>query len=154
MIPFYGPLETIQLLSVTFFLCRARFSRYSTDSIKIAHTVYCMLEIWECVRIMHLSQHICSCRFIKCVSAQYPKAFHSAFPQPQEQLYLHVLNCTPIYSTTGYDNRRIVFYNLLNDKSSFGILSLKSMPQVKIFTWICFFIPWIFFKRILKCLIM
>jgi len=35
-----------------------------------------------------------------------------------------------------YDNRRVVFYNLFNNKSGFGILSTKNMAQVEIFTYI------------------
>ncbi|XP_036140493.1 endoribonuclease Dicer isoform X2 [Monomorium pharaonis] len=64
---------------------------------------------------------------------RHPLAFYSAYPQPAQPLYLHVLNFTSIYPTVGYDNRRIVFYNLLNDKSSFGILSTKSLPKIPSF---------------------
>jgi len=64
---------------------------------------------------------------------QHPLAFYGAYPQPLQPLYLHVLNCTSTYPVTGYDNRRIVFYNLLNDKSGFGILSTKSLPKVEVF---------------------
>jgi len=39
MVPSYGPLETKQLLSETFF-SRAWFSRYSTGSIKMGHPIY------------------------------------------------------------------------------------------------------------------
>ncbi|EZA61552.1 Endoribonuclease Dicer [Ooceraea biroi] len=64
---------------------------------------------------------------------EHPKALYSAFPQSSEQLYLHVLKCTPAYSVMGYDNRRVVFYNLLNDKSGFGILSTKRMAEIPSF---------------------
>lgn len=60
-------------------------------------------------------------------------ALYNAFPKSLEILYLHVLNCTPTYPMTSYDNRRIIFYKLLNDKNGFGILSTKSMPKVKTF---------------------
>ncbi|XP_011632113.1 endoribonuclease Dicer isoform X1 [Pogonomyrmex barbatus] len=64
---------------------------------------------------------------------KYPMALHGAYPQSFESLYLHVLNCTSMYSTTGYDNRRKVFHKLLNDKSSFGILSTKTLPKIPSF---------------------
>ncbi|KMQ96898.1 endoribonuclease dicer [Lasius niger] len=64
---------------------------------------------------------------------QHPMALYSAFPKSLELLHLHVLNCTPTYPMMGYDNRRIIFYKLLNDKSGFGILSTKSIPKVPSF---------------------
>ncbi|KYN08971.1 Endoribonuclease Dicer [Trachymyrmex cornetzi] len=63
----------------------------------------------------------------------YPLAFHGAYPQPLQLLYLHVFDCTSICPVMSYDNRRIVFYNLLNDKSGFGILSTKSLPKIPSF---------------------
>ncbi|XP_025264753.1 endoribonuclease Dicer isoform X1 [Camponotus floridanus] len=64
---------------------------------------------------------------------EYPMALYSAFPNSSETLHLHTLNCTPAYSMTSFDNRRIIFYKLLNDKSGFGILSTKSMPKIPSF---------------------
>ncbi|CAL1687755.1 unnamed protein product [Lasius platythorax] len=64
---------------------------------------------------------------------EHPMALYSAFPKSLELLHLHVLNCTPTYPMMGYDNRRIIFYKLLNDKSGFGILSTKSIPKVPSF---------------------
>ncbi|KYM88476.1 Endoribonuclease Dicer [Atta colombica] len=60
-------------------------------------------------------------------------AFYGAYPQPLQLLYLHVFDCTSTSPVTGYDNRRVVFYNLLNDKSGFGILSTKSLPKIPSF---------------------
>lgn len=60
-------------------------------------------------------------------------ALYGAFPKSSEILHLHILNCIPKYPMS-YDNRRITFYKLLNDKSGFGILSTKSLPKVKAFT--------------------
>lgn len=65
---------------------------------------------------------------------QYPLALYGAYPQPLQPLFLHILDCTSTYSMTSFENRRIVFYNLLNDKNGFGILSTKSLPQVIAFT--------------------
>jgi len=73
---------------------------------------------------------------LKLIFIQYPKALYSAYPQPLQELYLHVFNCIPTYSMMNYDNRRVVFYNLFNNKSGFGILSTKNMAQVEIFTYI------------------
>lgn len=67
---------------------------------------------------------------------QHPVAFHGAYPQPLQPLYLHILNCTSTYSVTGDNNRRIVFYNLLNDKNGFGILSTKNLPKVEFINYI------------------
>lgn len=64
---------------------------------------------------------------------QHPLAFYDSYPQPDQSLYIHVINCTCVYPVTGYDNRRIVFYNLLNDKNGFGILSTKRLPEVNTF---------------------
>ncbi|XP_018354963.1 PREDICTED: endoribonuclease Dicer [Trachymyrmex septentrionalis] len=64
---------------------------------------------------------------------EYPLAFYGAYPQPLQLLYLHVFDCTSICPVMGYDNRRVVFYNLLNDKSGFGILSTKSLPKIPSF---------------------
>ncbi|EFN79336.1 Endoribonuclease dcr-1 [Harpegnathos saltator] len=63
---------------------------------------------------------------------QYPTALYGAFPHYGVKLYLHVLHASPTYSVP-YDNRHLVFYNLLNDKSGFGILSTKSMPKIPSF---------------------
>ncbi|EGI69620.1 Endoribonuclease Dcr-1 [Acromyrmex echinatior] len=63
----------------------------------------------------------------------YPIAFYGAYPQPLRSLYLHVFDCTSLYPVTGYDNRRVIFYNLLNDKSGFGILSTKRLPKIPSF---------------------
>ncbi|KAG5314150.1 DICER Endoribonuclease, partial [Acromyrmex insinuator] len=63
----------------------------------------------------------------------YPVAFYGAYPQPLQLLYLHVFDCTSLYPVTGYDNRRVIFYNLLNDKSGFGILSTKRLPKIPSF---------------------
>ncbi|KYQ55277.1 Endoribonuclease Dicer [Trachymyrmex zeteki] len=60
-------------------------------------------------------------------------AFCGAYPQPSQLLHLHVFDCTSICPVMGYDNRRVVFYNLLNDKSGFGILSTKSLPKIPSF---------------------
>ncbi|XP_025991526.1 endoribonuclease dcr-1 [Solenopsis invicta] len=64
---------------------------------------------------------------------EHPLAFYGAYPQPEQSLYLHVINFTSTYPVTSCDNRRIVFYNLLNDKSGFGILSTKSLPKIPSF---------------------
>ncbi|XP_072751991.1 endoribonuclease Dicer [Anoplolepis gracilipes] len=64
---------------------------------------------------------------------EHPMALYSAFPKSFETLVLHVLHCTPTYPMMSYDNRRIIFYKLLNDKSSFGILSTKIMPKIPSF---------------------
>ncbi|KAL6436316.1 hypothetical protein ACFW04_004692 [Cataglyphis niger] len=63
---------------------------------------------------------------------EHPMALYSAFPKSLEILHLHILNCTPTYPMS-YDNRRIIFYKLLNDKNGFGILSTKSMPKIPSF---------------------
>lgn len=67
---------------------------------------------------------------------QYPNAFYGAYPQPLQPLYLHILNCTSMYSVSSYNNRRTVFHNLLNDKNGFGILSTKRLPKVKFIDYI------------------
>ncbi|XP_071570826.1 endoribonuclease Dicer [Temnothorax nylanderi] len=64
---------------------------------------------------------------------EHPLAFYGAYPQPLQPLYLHILDCTSTYPVTSYDNRRVVFYNLLNDKNGFGILSTKSLPKIPSF---------------------
>ncbi|XP_011871131.1 PREDICTED: endoribonuclease Dicer [Vollenhovia emeryi] len=64
---------------------------------------------------------------------KHPLAFDGAYPQPSQPLYLHIFNYTSSYPITGCDNRRIVFYNLLNDKNGFGILSTKSLPKIPSF---------------------
>lgn len=65
-------------------------------------------------------------------SLEYPMALYGAFPKSSEILHLHILNCIPKYPMS-YDNRRITFYKLLNDKSGFGILSTKSLPKMPSF---------------------
>ncbi|XP_018402854.1 PREDICTED: endoribonuclease Dicer [Cyphomyrmex costatus] len=64
---------------------------------------------------------------------EHPLALYGAYPQSSQLLHLHVFDCTSICPVTSYDNRRIVFYNLLNDKSGFGILSTKSLPKISSF---------------------
>ncbi|XP_070162593.1 endoribonuclease Dicer isoform X3 [Polyergus mexicanus] len=64
---------------------------------------------------------------------EHPMTLYSAFPKSLEILHLHILNCTPTYPMTSYDNRRIIFYKLLNDKNGFGILSTKIMPKIPSF---------------------
>ncbi|CAK9800088.1 Endoribonuclease Dicer [Anthophora plagiata] len=64
---------------------------------------------------------------------QFPSALYGAFPIPHVTLYLHVLHATPNYSIPDHDNRHLVFYNLLNDNSSFGILSTKQMQEIPSF---------------------
>lgn len=83
--------------------------------------------------INYIYKIINSCEFIK-IFLQHPIAFYGAYPKPLQPLYLHILSYTSTYPVTGYDNRRIVFHNLLNDKSGFGILSTKSLPKVEAFT--------------------
>ncbi|XP_011693477.1 PREDICTED: endoribonuclease Dicer-like isoform X2 [Wasmannia auropunctata] len=63
---------------------------------------------------------------------EYPLAFYGAYPQPSQPLYLHVFNCTSTFSVAD-NNRRKVFYDLLNDKSGFGILSTKKLPKIPSF---------------------
>ncbi|CAK9806078.1 Endoribonuclease Dicer [Anthophora quadrimaculata] len=64
---------------------------------------------------------------------QFPSALHGAFPIPHVTLYLHVLHAIPNYSIPDYDNRHLVFHNLLNNDSSFGILSTKQMQEIPSF---------------------
>ncbi|KZC10938.1 Endoribonuclease Dicer [Dufourea novaeangliae] len=64
---------------------------------------------------------------------QFPSALYSAYPLPNEEVYLHLLQATPTYSLAHDDNRSLVFYNLLSNGAGFGILSSKRMPQVPSF---------------------
>ncbi|XP_046751680.1 endoribonuclease Dicer isoform X2 [Diprion similis] len=63
----------------------------------------------------------------------YPECLYSAFPMPDQDLYLHILNIKPIYSVP-QDNRRLVFYNLLSDRAGYAILSTKRMPKLSAFS--------------------
>ncbi|XP_046601014.1 endoribonuclease Dicer isoform X4 [Neodiprion lecontei] len=63
----------------------------------------------------------------------YPECLFSAFPMPDQDLYLHILNIKPIYSVP-QDNRRLVFYNILSDCTGYAILSTKRMPQLSAFS--------------------
>ncbi|XP_014473379.1 PREDICTED: endoribonuclease Dicer [Dinoponera quadriceps] len=63
---------------------------------------------------------------------EHPTALYEAFPCSGKKLYLHILHTSPTYSVP-HDNRHLVFYNLLNDKSGFGILSIKNMPKIPSF---------------------
>ncbi|XP_020280276.1 endoribonuclease Dicer [Pseudomyrmex gracilis] len=64
---------------------------------------------------------------------EYPTVLYGAFPKSSKQLYLHILHCIPTYSVMDYDNRRVVFYELLRNKSGFGILSTTKMPLIPTF---------------------
>ncbi|XP_076220926.1 endoribonuclease Dcr-2 isoform X2 [Nomia melanderi] len=64
---------------------------------------------------------------------QFPSALYGAYPLPSKPVYLHLLRAKPMYPAPHYDNRRLVFYNLLSNKAGFGILSSKEMPQIPSF---------------------
>ncbi|XP_078032947.1 endoribonuclease Dicer-L-like [Augochlora pura] len=64
---------------------------------------------------------------------KYPSALYSAYPLPCKPVYLHLLHAKPVYPEPHYDNRYLVFYNLLCDKAGFGILSSKQMPLIPSF---------------------
>ncbi|XP_012287234.1 endoribonuclease Dicer [Orussus abietinus] len=62
----------------------------------------------------------------------HSEALYSAFPKANAEVYLHVLDVQPKYQLPT-DNRRLVFYNLLNDRAGYAILSSKKMPQIPSF---------------------
>ncbi|XP_076280664.1 endoribonuclease Dcr-2 isoform X2 [Lasioglossum baleicum] len=64
---------------------------------------------------------------------QFPSALNGAYPLPSKPVYLHLLHAKPVYPAPHYDNRYLVFYNLLCDKAGFGILSSKRMPTIPSF---------------------
>ncbi|XP_033323014.2 endoribonuclease Dcr-2 isoform X1 [Megalopta genalis] len=64
---------------------------------------------------------------------QFPSALYGAYPLPSKPVYLHLLHARPTYPAPHYDNRYLVFYNLLCDKAGFGILSSKQMPLIPSF---------------------
>ncbi|XP_031782799.1 endoribonuclease Dicer [Nasonia vitripennis] len=62
----------------------------------------------------------------------YPEALCSAFPKPNESLYLHIIDMKPNYPRPN-DNRHLVFYNLLSNSQTYGILSAKKIPEIPSF---------------------
>ncbi|XP_076635506.1 endoribonuclease Dcr-2 [Colletes latitarsis] len=64
---------------------------------------------------------------------QFPSALYGACPLPEKLLYLHILHAKPTYSAPHFDNRYLVFYDLLSDNAGFGILSTKQMPEIPSF---------------------
>ncbi|XP_076178399.1 endoribonuclease Dcr-2 isoform X3 [Ptiloglossa arizonensis] len=63
----------------------------------------------------------------------FPTALYGAYPLPDKQIYLHIFHAVPTYSAPHDDNRHLVFYNLLSNNASFGILSTKQMPKIPSF---------------------
>lgn len=59
----------------------------------------------------------------------YPQPLYSAYPQAGQISYLHVIEVIPTYSCPS-ENRNLHFYNLLNNRAGFAILSSKKMPQL------------------------
>ncbi|XP_051175293.1 endoribonuclease Dicer-like isoform X2 [Leptopilina boulardi] len=58
----------------------------------------------------------------------HPKTFYGAFPQINKILFLHIIKMTPKYKSR--DNRDLVFYNLLKDNASYGILTTTELPEL------------------------
>jgi len=72
----------------------------------------------------HSTHHIC---FI----LQFPAALNECRPREGIELYLHAIEQRPVYPRPdASNNRKLVFYNLLNHSEGFAILSAKKMPKV------------------------
>ncbi|OAD61482.1 Endoribonuclease Dicer [Eufriesea mexicana] len=69
----------------------------------------------------------------RCHQLQFPSVLCAAFPLPQQITYLHIFHVKPKYAIPHYDNRYLVFYNLLHNDAGFGILSAKQMPEIPSF---------------------
>lgn len=66
---------------------------------------------------------------------QFPATLSKCHPREGIELYLHAIELRPVYPRPEEsNNRKRVFYNLLNRSESFAILCSKKMPKVGLFT--------------------
>jgi hypothetical protein len=68
---------------------------------------------------------------------QFPVTLSECRPREGILLYLHTIEQQPVYPRPdATNNRKLVFYNLLQQNEGYAILSAKMMPKVGLFLFL------------------